>query len=181
MTGSELAAGPVSAGQMSFDKVARHVAWKPCLKEDSIKRVLVGIAVMLIAGALSLVPAYGAYRHWLSVEVPFDFYVGDKAMSAGRYLILQSDPNIYQMVREDRTASPVFVVGLINKYPSRNEELSNLVFVKYDKEHTFLRSLWREEFVGIALPRTRMEQEHVTSRVITAAKPEVLVVIAQAR
>jgi len=138
--------------------------------------------LLLLAGILAAWPAQSQVYTWLSVDVPFNFYVGDRAMSAGSYKILQCGaPNIYQMTKMSDLADSVLFTGSINESPAYVGDKSELKFSKYDADHIFLRNVSRALSVSVALVRSRTEREHVTSRLISSTAPEVLVLPAQAQ
>ncbi len=144
------------------------------------------VALLLCVGILAVTPAFGQLSTWLSVDVPFDFYIGDTAVTRGTYHIYHSSSanTLFQIVRSDDSTVSSFVNGITRSYLKEDREDSKLIFLRYDNDHTFLKSFDRAGAFGIALQKSRTEREHVTSKVVNnvtaSAEPKTVVVIARA-
>ena len=109
------------------------------------KQILRAATSFGLFSVLALVAAVGTARAQspvnISVDVPFDFYVGDQLMPAGRYTVKRAvKDNDRTLVvagedEDDRTAALTAPVG------GRGSKQSALVFHRYGGEH-FLRSAW---------------------------------------
>lgn len=109
------------------------------------KQILRAATGFGLFSVLALVAAVGAARAQspvnISVDVPFDFYVGDQLMPAGRYTVKRAvrDANRTLVVagqkEGDRAAAATAPVA------GRESRRSALVFHRYGDEY-FLRSAW---------------------------------------
>ncbi len=143
------------------------------------------VALLLCVGILAATPALGQFHAWLSVDVPFDFYIGETAVTRGNYLIYHSvfSNTMFQIVRTDDPTVSRFVMAMIRPDRAGSGEDSKLIFLRYDNDHTFLKSFERGDAINVALHMSRTEREHVTSRVVNnvtaSAEPKTVVVIAR--
>ena len=109
------------------------------------KKILRAVTTFGLFSVLALVAAVAPARAQspvsLSVDVPFDFYVGDKQMPAGRYTIRRAAKGTNSVLvlagekdgeRAAATTAPV---------AGREARRSALVFHRYGDEH-FLRAAW---------------------------------------
>ncbi len=144
------------------------------------------VALLLCVGVLAVTPALGQFHASLSVDVPFDFYIGDKAVTSGSYLIYHSifSNTMFRIVRADDPTVSSFVIAATRSDRTESREGSKLIFLRYDNDHTFLKSFEQGDVFNVALKKSRTEREHVTSRVVNnvtaSAQPKTVVVVARA-
>ncbi len=139
-------------------------------------------SVLALAAATGTARAQSPVR--LSVDVPFDFYVGDRLMTAGRYTVRRAvrDTNRTLVVagrgegeRASATTAPI---------AGREARQSALVFHRYGGQH-FLRGAWTvgeaegREFGESEQERAaRRERRLLVRRGGGGAKPEVVEITA---
>ena len=109
------------------------------------KQILRAATTFGLFSVLALVAAAGTARAQspvrLTVDVPFDFYVGDQPMPAGRYTIRRAVKDTDRTLvvagqdEDDRTVAVTAPVA------GRESGRSALVFHRYGGEY-FLRSAW---------------------------------------
>jgi hypothetical protein len=117
----------------------------------------------------------------LVAEIPFSFYVGDQAFLAGSYTV-DRDLN-GQLLRLRRDGDPQLVAIStirLSAYPLGKGKSPQLVFLRYDNDHAFLRQAWDNGTgSGWDVAKCRTEIEHVTSRLVTSKSPEIVTIAAR--
>lgn len=150
-----------------------------------MRRLLMLLSVMLLAVSL-------VHGQWLppmiKAEIPFDFYVGNKAMPAGAYEINYTritGSNPLLIVRKADSGFPgVEILGSLREDRQLSGNGFVLVFYKYDNDHSFLRQVRGDATAStLDLPSCRRERDHVTSTFTPVASrtPVKVVVLASVR
>jgi hypothetical protein len=107
--------------------------------------------------ALAALPAVQAQDHSMKANVPFDFYVGDKAMPQGAYRVDATSNRVIAWVQGmDQDATKAIVTANITDMTRPGPKL---VFHRYGEDY-FLAEIWTgETSIGQYLPRSRREKE----------------------
>ncbi len=138
--------------------------------------VLGGVTALLIVALLGAVPVT-AQTVLLRATIPFDFFVGDKAMPAGDYAI-QPGIGVSQTLKlwsADGKHAVYFATFAIETRGKGHAD--ELVFKRYNDEY-FLSSVWRaDSHLGQAIP----ESGHEKVLRASSEAPVVKVLMANAR
>ena len=103
-----------------------------------MKRICaLSIFVLLAAAA-----AFGSWTERLAVEVPFDFYVGDRAMPAGTYVVDSTTANGSVLTLEHKSRGKQIVVATTPAERSTSGK-TELVFNRLGDAY-FLAKVWNE-------------------------------------
>ena len=153
------------------------------------KQILRTITTFGLFSILALVAAVGTARAQspvnISVDVPFDFYVGEQLMPAGRYTVKRAVKNTSSTLLiagaedgERATATTAPIAG-------REARQSALVFHRYGDDY-FLRSAWTvgetegREFKASKLERAaRQQRRMLVKNGGEGVRPEVVEVTAK--
>ncbi len=134
-------------------------------------RVLGTLAVVMMT-SLTMVTALQAQNHiQLKANIPFDFYVGDKKLPAGNYIVTQ--PGIGALwVIGDHGSTPIFTSRVSNRDKSMEPML---IFNKYTPDQVFLSEVrWLGNPMAAKVQQSELEQDIAgnapAKRVIAAAK-----------
>src|SRR5437667_6954154 len=122
------------------------------------KQVSTVMAVAMFFAALAVASVRSQDAGTISVNIPFDFAVSGKTLSAGQYYLQQSTNGVVtQIRRRDKTQG----VYLPQTYPVQGSEIqaeSKLVFNRYGNQY-FLSQVWISgRAVGKELPKTSKER-----------------------
>lgn len=132
---------------------------------------LLWLAVPALMVACSTAAAGGDFR--LTVDVPFDFYIGQQPMPAGTYDATRVLGEVVEF-RHVTTGATGGVRVLRITYPTEratnSPDAPAVVFRRYKNGRSFLGEVWREpEVGGYRLPKSKLEREAVTSTIQHAA------------
>ena len=136
-------------------------------------RKALGILVLVMMTSLTIVTAIQAQTDHIQLKanIPFDFYVGDKKLPAGNYIVTQ--PGIGALwVIGDHGSTPIFTTRVTNR--GRNMEPA-LVFNKYTPDQLFLSEVrWSGNPMASKVQQSELEQDIAVNvpakRVIAAVK-----------
>jgi hypothetical protein len=142
-----------------------------------IKRFLVSIAIVVGTAGL----AHTQTSRGIEANIPFDFFVGNKQMTAGTYQVSADLSSKVLLVRSAdwRDGAMTFSFSAsIGKVP----EEALLVFNKYGADRHFLAQIW---YPGNSTPtqvvKSKKEREVVTSTIISLKSPETVTILARVR
>lgn len=124
-------------------------------KQVSTSLLALGLLVSMLAAA---VPASAKSASELRAQVPFDFYVGDRLISAGdcRVTSVNADESGLRIDGNGGRQSAITLTNL--KSASANAKANpRLVFHKYGDQY-FLAAVWGAEQDGRALPESKRER-----------------------
>jgi hypothetical protein len=141
------------------------------------RKVFVGFTALLLLMVLGAVSANAGSPIIATVNIPFDFFIGDKAMPAGDYAVERSGvSNQYMFLRSAQGQAGDFFVT--HPTETRGKGHANkLVFKRYNTQY-FLSSIWTaDNLVGQALYTSRHERELLAR----AEKPVLTVLTVDAR
>ena len=138
------------------------------------KQVITVMAVAMFFAALAVASVRSQDAGTISVNIPFDFAVSGKTLSAGQYYLQQSTNGVVtQIRRRDKTQG----VYLPQTYPVQGSEIqaeSKLVFNKYGNQY-FLSQVWISgRAVGKELPKTSKERLLQSEMAKQRSKPETI-------
>ncbi len=140
------------------------------------KQVITVMAVAMFFAALAVASVRSQDAGTISVNIPFDFAVSGKTLSAGQYYLQQSTDGarvVTQIRRRDKTQG----VYLPQTYPVQGSEIqaeSKLVFNKYGNQY-FLSQVWISgRAVGKELPKTSKERLLQSEMAKQRSKPETI-------
>jgi hypothetical protein len=141
------------------------------------RQVFCGFTALLLLMVLGAVSANAQSTVILTANIPFDFFIGDKAMPAGDYDVeTRGVPRQSMLLRGAQGQASAF-------FPSHPIETrgkghaAELVFKRYNTQY-FLSSIWTADNpIGQALYVSRHERELLAR----AEKPVLRVLLANAR
>lgn len=142
------------------------------------KQTLYCIAVSTLFLFFGSLPAFAhSMEHLMSVQVPFDFQVGEKLLPAGKYVI-KRDPQMPKLLLiqcpEQNILAAVYIITL--DLPKESARTS-LTFKEYGEKHFLTEVKVQGRGVGYALTRSKSEQrlariaESKTIRAIPSSIP----------
>jgi hypothetical protein len=120
----------------------------------------------------------------LVADIPFDFYLGDKAFPKGEYELTARRPGGVVVLQ---SATGIRIWGAAAAHMASNVPATDkpavLIFEKYDNDHTFLKAArWGfDAQLSLSVGQSRTEREHVTSKFVTQRTTEKLTILARAR
>jgi|HubBroStandDraft_2_1064218.scaffolds.fasta_scaffold71387_2 hypothetical protein len=121
-----------------------------------MKSKFYGALGMLAATMVLALPMLNAQSR-IVANVPFNFYVGEKAMAAGTYQV-QPGSSSMDLLQNLDTDAAVFVIKAI-RVQDANQRYPKLVFERCGNQY-FLSQIWDgASDTGIQLPRSRREKE----------------------
>jgi hypothetical protein len=131
-----------------------------------------------VLGVLTTVSAHAQYAKPFTVTIPFNFYVGDKALTAGQYTVARSTETTNEglVIRGTDGRAGVFVLTSGIQTPDVQKQ-SKLVFRRYGDQYflgevwTFLRNTGRE------LPVSHKERSLAQEIAKHGAKAEKIAVV----
>jgi hypothetical protein len=145
---------------------------------QTLKRLI----MLSVLGVLTTVSAHAQYAKPFTVTIPFNFYVGGKALTAGQYTVARSTETTEEglVVRGTDGRAGVFVLtsGI---QTAEVQQQSKLVFRRYGDQYflgevwTFLRNTGRE------LPISRKERSLAREIARHGTKPEKVAVVGNKR
>jgi hypothetical protein len=108
----------------------------------------------------------------LSVDIPFEFVVGQETMPAGKYKVVQMAPSVMLLRSVDTGSASMFLT--IGAKGRGLPAVGKLVFNRYGDVY-FLSRIWSPgSDIGRELPRSRYERELASSRPALPHGEEVL-------
>ena len=118
------------------------------------------IALLVLVGSMAVAAqAQGSGRSELRADIPFTFKVGDKAMPAGEYTLIQINPSsdrvILQLRSKDGRNSAMLQM---NNVIGKTSEGSQLVFRRYGSESHFAEAWTSSAATGLRAPKSKAER-----------------------
>jgi hypothetical protein len=90
----------------------------------------------------------------MRVTVPFDFYIGEQKLPAGKYIVIRK-ANSFVQITDNESHNAVFVTfGTTNKSKNLSPEL---VFSRYADEYFLSELRWSESLTADRLPQSTRE------------------------
>jgi hypothetical protein len=145
---------------------------------QTLKRLI----MLSVFSVLAAVSAHAQAAKPFTVTIPFNFYVGGKALTAGQYTVTRSTETTNEglVIRGTDGRAAVFVLTSGIQTPEVQKQ-SKLVFRRYGDQYflgevwTFLRNTGRE------LPVSRKERSLAQEIAKHGAKPEKVAVVGNKR
>lgn len=124
------------------------------MKKQTLYCIAVSI-LFLLFGRLSA--SAQSLENLMSVQVPFDFQVGEKLLPAGKYVI-KRDPQLPKLLlihsTEQNILAAAYTITLdLPKEPAR----TSLTFAEYGGKHFLSEVKVQGRGVGYALPKSKIE------------------------
>ncbi len=129
------------------------------------------IAMMVLIGSMAVAAqAQNSGRPLLRANIPFEFYIGNKSMPAGEYLVQSvSDDSSNVVLRvqsRDGKASAMLMMGTIE---GKAKESAKLVFNRHGNRYFFAQAWVDGDTIGLQAPRSRAER--AAQRELAGIKP----------
>lgn len=126
------------------------------LKKQTLYRIALPV-LFLLFGSLSA--SAQSLENLMTIQVPFDFQVGEKSLPAGKYVI-KRDPQMPKLLLiqcpEQNILVAVYTITLdLPKEPAR----TSLTFKEYGEKHFLTEVKVQGRGVGYALTRSKAEQK----------------------
>jgi len=125
-----------------------------------MKKLLISMFLMLslltVAGrTVALAQIEGV----IEADIPFNFYVRNKQLPAGRYEIrkLDSQPNVLEMINRDRKLTVVFLVE--DETMLKSAKHSELIFDRYGDNEFLSKILDQGDSIEAEVMKSRMEKK----------------------
>jgi hypothetical protein len=136
-----------------------------------MKSKFYGVLTMLAATMVLALPALNA-QSAIVADVPFSFYVGDKAMEAGHYQARSNSDTLEILQNRDNDAAAFLLKAV--RIQAKHEQGPMLVFEKCGNQY-FLAQVWDGAGdTGIQLPRSKHEKELLMGANGSAGNPELI-------
>jgi hypothetical protein len=113
-----------------------------CLKESTMKHFRRAIALSGLLLLLTFSSAFGQSDRQTIIHIPFNFSVGEKSFTAGKYVIQQNRKDsdlVWVIRRKDNVGKALIVTRPVRA--NETVEHTRLVFHKYDDLY-FLAEFW---------------------------------------
>ncbi|HEY0080155.1 MAG TPA: hypothetical protein VGB73_16210 [Pyrinomonadaceae bacterium] len=141
------------------------------------RRTCIGYIFLSLFVGLTAISASAQTGGRLTADVPFDFQVGSRALSAGEYTIRQlssSNDGLLLLLSKGDKQSSMASTRVVEA--TRTSRRSRMVFNKYGERY-FLASIWDSRGEGRILPQSAGERNarRETASIKNAA-PEIVVV-----
>jgi hypothetical protein len=137
-----------------------------------MKSKIYGVLTMLAATLVLALPMLNAQSRMVG-SVPFGFYAGDKAMTAGSYQVKPNDGSV-EILQNVDTDAAAFLLEAV-RVQDDNASGPKLVFEKCGNEY-FLIQIWDgTSDTGIQVPRSKHEKESLVASEGPANGPEIIV------
>ena len=113
-----------------------------CLKESTMKHIQKAIALSGLLVLLTFSSALGQSDRQTIINIPFNFSVGEKAFSAGKYIIERNkkDSDTVWVIRHKNNSGAALLLTRPVRANDTQEE-TRLVFHRYDDLY-FLTEFW---------------------------------------
>jgi hypothetical protein len=133
--------------------IVNHIGKKRIVMQSPGKRML-SVWLVVLGAAFAMVPARAQSVKSVSVDIPFDFEVGNNTLKAGSYRIEMGE-SAFVVVRSDEEGEHQFALTTPGSRLSSNNGQPRLVFLRYGsaaflKEVVFPDEDAREFFPGKA-------------------------------
>lgn len=122
-----------------------------------IKRLFLGLIFTAFAiVSISGTALAGGGSKVMIVEIPFDFYVKNEKLAAGKYEVQKNSENVF-ILRRAETGEQIILVSQIT-LGMKEKEPERIIFNRYGNEY-FLRSLyWNRKANGRDLGESKTEK-----------------------
>ena len=139
--------------------------------------IIAAIMLATVAG-LSTAHAQTSSKLNLTANIPFDFYVGDKAMPAGEYTVICVNPTspvkVLQIRSKSGTTSAIVRTNSVN---GLNQDNGRLLFNRYGDQYFFAQAWMAADGIGMQAPPSRAMKElelarakHTTEALLASAR-----------
>jgi len=122
------------------------------------KRICVSLmALSFLVSMATVAPAYTGSVNGMKAQVPFDFYLGERLVTAGEYTVrsLTGDEAALRIGNSRQGAS---VLTSSARERGNGEGRARLVFHKYGDQY-FLAAVWGTDNTGRTLHETKRERQ----------------------
>ena len=133
------------------------------------------LAFLALAGAALL---FAQANPRLTANIPFDFEMANQKFAAGEYEVIDNSLHRYLLVRNNEDHKAAMALSNTIKIGDVEPKDTRLVFNRYGDRY-FLSEVWHP-IMSHQLLKSRNEKALVTSTLITAIKPERIVIVARA-
>lgn len=125
------------------------------MKKQILKSLSIAVVTLLVVFATSALAANAQTTQHVYAQIPFDFVIGDKTLSAGKYSI-SAEMQGAVMVRN--VAAKESAIRLANPVERRSSKaIPRLIFHRYGQTY-FLAEVWQGGDVGRALHASKAER-----------------------
>jgi hypothetical protein len=118
------------------------------------------VIVLWTVAGLSTAQAQSSGAPRLSINIPFEFSVGNKILPAGEYTISCTNPasdlKVLQLRSSDGSAS---VLVRTNSVIGKTQAAAKLVFNRYDNRHFFAQAWLPGDNSGMQVVKSRTEKQ----------------------
>ena len=143
-----------------------------------LKRACICVAILSFLVVMGLPLAQASTERRIKVNVPFDFYMRDRVLSAGEYEVREIATGI--LVRSADGSEQLIALTRDAAAQGRQAAGARLVFHRYG-DQSFLAAAWMDESNGHALSASRRERSLRTELAQGGHEvaPEVITVVAE--
>jgi len=142
------------------------------------------LSIVAAIGFMFVVSAASAYAQTITVNVPFEFKVGEKTLPAGTYRVKKHSNNATTIVVSKSDLKETGISLSQNMYTNGNPEKSKLVFHRYGNQSFLSEIVIQGRQIGYELSTSKSERktiEEARTRYLTQniVKPEIVEIIAE--
>ncbi len=127
------------------------------------KNTFVALALGLVFAALTIfstsTPALANSETSAVFNVPFEFYVGDKKVPAGKYEIQRVSIELFRIINDEKNVSVLIHASNLSNYQASSES-TRLVFNTYGEQH-FLSEIYSAAASGGRLIRASKTERNL--------------------
>lgn len=133
------------------------------------------LALLALAGSAALLAQYAPR---LTAEIPFVFEMANEKLPAAEYTVSTMGNANQILVSTFEWKKAAIVLGYRNGEGTKDSNRAELVFNRYGDRY-FLSAIRHADY-SLDVPKSKNERLLVTSTLITALKPERIVIVAKA-
>jgi hypothetical protein len=128
------------------------------MKKQIVKTLSMSVVILTVVFATAVVSANGQTTERVSAQIPFDFVVGDKTLSAGEYVVSSATQDgAGLLIRKAKTNDAA--IRFTHEIAARPKQThARLVFHRYGQTY-FLAEVWQGgNSTGRALAQSKAER-----------------------
>jgi hypothetical protein len=123
----------------------------------------------------------------LMVDIPFSYQLGNAKLPPGEFIVsrVRSSRELIHFVQKNcpggfwyKNCAAAFRLIRNESRPYNNQQTPRIVFNKYGQDRYFVSEIW-DISDGVILNKSTEERELITTKVITATRPEKVVIVAE--
>ena len=126
------------------------------------KQIIKAAAMLMLMAGLTVASAAvanGQATSRLIVQVPFDFYIGEHAVAAGKYdIVAPGNKGDVLSLRNENGKDAVMILGHLAERPRSNKLIAKLVFRRYGSTYFLWQAWMQSDSEGYEVSKTKQER-----------------------